>query len=269
MSEYIEIEPGVRVFAQIEGEGKPIVLVHGWALNHEMWKYQVPYLKNHGYQVVAIDLRGFGDSDKPHQRYTYKTWADDLGKVIEALNLQNATLVGYSIGGAIAMYYITTRADPRVEKLVLVSAAGPYMTCSLENMADHWACFGRDPIFFDGLVFLIVNQKDEYAIRQFYNNMLLGMEPEDFQWIQRMLQSGSPEALVGGLEEMRDKDLRDNLREVSVPTRIVSGLTDTLVPVALAEVQHRLIAGATLTHLQAGHGLFFEQKDQLNRELAW
>jgi pimeloyl-ACP methyl ester carboxylesterase len=124
----IEVENGVKIFAQVQGEGKPIVLIHGWGLNHEMWNAQIPYLTEHGYKAVAVDLRGFGNSDKPVAVYDYDTWANDIGKVLEALDLQNVTLVGYSIGGAISMYYAATRSDPHVEKLALVAAAGPCVT---------------------------------------------------------------------------------------------------------------------------------------------
>jgi non-heme chloroperoxidase len=268
MDKYVDVD-GAKVFVQIEGEGKPIVLVHGWALNHEMWKFQIPYLKDNGYQVVAVDLRGFGNSDKPPAGYTYETWANDLGTVIERLGLQNATLVGYSIGGAIAMYYVTTRVDPRIERLALVAAAGPYMSWSLANVLYNWRCRHHRK-FWDGLIFLISSEQHDYAFHQFYEGAFPRMiEVEDVEWIQRMFESASAQALIGGLEELRDKDFRKNLGKIDVTTRIIGGRTDPLVPFTLVEEQQSLIADATLTMLLGGHGLFFEQADKLNRELNW
>lgn len=264
----INVAPGVNVFAQVEGKGKPIVLIHGFALTHDMWRNQVPYLKKHGYQVVAIDLRGFGNSDKPQKGYTYETWANDLGKVLEELESQNVTLVGFSLGGAIAMNYVTTRADPRIEKLVLVAAGGPYMSWRWKNVLTKWRCrhhYG----FWDWLISLIKTEQYDDVLHQLYDSMFLGKEPKEFEWIHGMLEAGSPEALVGGLEELRDKDLRENLREIRIPTRIISGWTDGLVPFTLAGHQHRLIADSRLTRLWAGHGLFFQKVAELNRELAW
>jgi len=258
---------GARIWVHIEGKGKPMVLVHGFALTHDMWRYQIPYLKN-SHQVVAIDLRGFGKSDQPKERYTYKTWADDLDTVLKELQLQNVTLVGFSMGGAIAMYYMTTRPAPPVEKLVLVAAAGPYMSYDLGNAADHWPC-GHVRAFWDALIDLLDHERDYEAILQFYDGVLLPLERGKFRWIQGMFKSSSHCALKGGLEEIRDKDLTKEWSGIYVPTKIIGGLTDSLVPSTLVEEQQILIDDSTLpTMLAGGHGIFFEQPDELNRALT-
>ncbi|MGA7076055.1 MAG: alpha/beta hydrolase [Halobacteriota archaeon] len=263
----IDVEGG-KLFVRIEGDGTPIVLVHGFALNHQMWKYQVPYLTTKGYKVVAIDLRGFGNSSEVQGAYAYDTWAKDISTVIDALQLQHVTLVGFSLGGAIAMHYVTTRADPRIERLALVAAAGPYLTCGWDNIMEHWACFGRDPVIFDRLIDLINDRAYYQPILQIYDSELLRAQPADFQWVQDMLQSNCPDALIGALEEMRDKDLKKNLGEINVPTTIVGGWTDLLVPPGLIEEQKSLIANASCKMVVGGHGLFFEQVDELNRALT-
>jgi len=263
----IKVAPDVNVFAQVEGKGKPIVLVHGFALNHNMWRNQVPYLKEHGYRVVAIDLRGFGNSDQPQGKYDYETWANDLGKVLDQLESRNITLVGYSMGGAIATYYMTTRPDPPVERLVLVAAAGPYMSFDRNTAADHWPC-GHVRTFFDGLIDLLNEEKDYEAILQFYDGVLLPLERGDFQWIQGMFKSSSLHALIGGLEEMRDKDRTEEWREIRVPTKIIGGWIDTLVPWTLVEEQSLITDTTQPTMLEGGHGIFFEQAGELNRALT-
>ncbi|MGZ4881898.1 MAG: alpha/beta fold hydrolase [Halobacteriota archaeon] len=142
----VKVAPRVKMFAEVVGRGKPMVLVHGFGLDHRMWKYQIPYLKNNGYHVVSIDLRGFGDSKNMPASYTYDTWANDLGKAIDKFERRNVTLVGYSLGGAIAMHYMATHDDPPVKRLALVAAAGPYMTWSREDVLERLASYSGDLI---------------------------------------------------------------------------------------------------------------------------
>lgn len=315
----VKVARGVKMFAEVVGEGKPMMLVHGFGLDHRMWRYQIPYLIRHGYHVVSIDLRGFGDSKNMPASYTYDTWADDLAKAIDKFDRDDVTLVGYSLGGAIAMHYLTAYDTPPVGRLALVAAAGPYMTWSREsvlqrlasysggliggavetvwyfwtfqwdrmleaatrtgamlanqmlldsgNILDHWSCLGRDAIFFDTLIGLIEGGASTQLIPQIYGDEALTAEA-DFEWIQDMLQSSSPEALIGGLEEMRDQDLKRSLKHITVPTTIVGGTIDLLVPLWLIAEQLMLIKGATLAMVIGGHGLFFEQIDAVNRALA-
>ncbi|MGZ4946372.1 MAG: alpha/beta fold hydrolase [Halobacteriota archaeon] len=265
----VKVAPDVKVFVQVDGVGKPIVLVHGFALNHDMWRNQVLYLTNRGYRVIRVDLRGFGNSDKPedNENYTYNVWANDLGKVIKKAGAPKVTLVGFSLGGAIASYYTTTRRKPGVEQLVLAAAAGPYMSFTLENAWDHWHC-GHICTFFDALIDLVNDEKYYESVIQFYGGVLLPLEPEIFQWFQDMFKLSSKEALLGALHELRNQDLRDQWRKIRAPTRIVGGWTDSLVPFKLVEEQTDLIAGSKPPiMLIGGHGIFFEEADEFNRAL--
>lgn len=105
MSHKIKSVSGVNISVEDIGTGKPIVFIHGWPVNHKMFEYQFTELPKHGYRCVGIDLRGFGDSDKPWDGYQYDTMADDVKAVLDTLNLQNVTLVGFSMGGAISSIY--------------------------------------------------------------------------------------------------------------------------------------------------------------------
>jgi len=319
VAEPVKVGPGVKMFAEVVGSGKPMVLVHGFGLDHRMWKYQIPYLKNHGYHVVSIDLRGFGDSKNMPASYTYDTWANDLGKAIDKFERSDVTLVGYSLGGAIAMHYMASHDNPPVTRLALVAAAGPYMTWSRDsvvqrlatynggliaglaegflsfltlrwdniltaatrtgtllanqmlldvgNVLDHWSCLGRDAIFFDTLIGLIEGGASPQLIPRIYGDEALSAEA-DFELIEDMLQSSSPEALIRALAEMRDQDLKRSLQEITVPTTIVGGTMDLLVPPWLIAEQLMLIEGAKLSMVIGGHGLFFEQTNAVNRALA-
>jgi len=260
----IDVEPGVKVFAQIEGEGKPIVLIHGWYLNHDMWKFQIPHLTAHGYQAIAIDLRGFGQSSKPQTGYDYKTWANDIEKVITALDLQHVTLAGYSIGGAISMYYLSTRTDPRIEKLALVAAAGPCVTIRQDNPR------GLPSQFFDEAISLINLGQYTDAFQLFQNITFPTASPPMIQWIEDMFRSASQQALIGGLTEMRDQNLKMDLLKIGIKTRIFHGFWDLFVSNALANEQASLITGSIRRWFwTSGHGLFFEEADKLCRELDW
>jgi pimeloyl-ACP methyl ester carboxylesterase len=328
VSDPVKVAPGVNMFAEVVGSGEPIVLVHGFGLDHRMWQYQIPYLTSRGYHVVAVDLRGFGESSNMPASYTYDTWAKDLGKAIDKFERDDVTLVGYSLGGAIAMHYMTMHRNPPVERLALIAAAGPYMTWSKEGVLErmaiygltpvagfvgtganvigrlfnldifgavdeaiigvsktvamltgqtlsavqdilrHWACVGRDPIFFDALIDLIAMGASPQLIPRIYANGAILAEPTVVQWIEDMLQSSSPEALIGALEEMRDQDLQNSLKNIAVPTTIVGGMLDVLVPPWLIAEQFIMIQGADYRTVPGGHGLFFEWADALNRELA-
>jgi pimeloyl-ACP methyl ester carboxylesterase len=101
----VNVAKDVNLYVQDWGKGKPIVLIHGWPLSHRMWEYQAAGIVNHGYRVVAVDLRGYGYSDKPWEGNDYDTWANDIGKVIKDRNLRDVTLAGFSMGGAIVMHY--------------------------------------------------------------------------------------------------------------------------------------------------------------------
>ncbi|MFH0343795.1 MAG: alpha/beta fold hydrolase [Chromatiales bacterium] len=94
VSRYVEVKPGVRIYVEDTGVGKPVVFVHGWPFDHRQFEYQFNELPKHGYRCIALDLRGFGKSDKPYARYDYDAFADDVSAVLEALELEDVTLVG-------------------------------------------------------------------------------------------------------------------------------------------------------------------------------
>ena len=145
---YVEVAPGVRLFVQDWGphSGKPIVLLHGWPSNHLIFETQSVALARRGYRVVAIDMRGFGQSDQPWDGNDYDTWASDIGAVLAALDLREVTLAGYSMGGAIVMHYVATHHDNRVARLALLAAAGPCLLVKPDNPQ------GLPPQVFDGIL---------------------------------------------------------------------------------------------------------------------
>ena len=121
MSNKIEGRNGVKINVEdLGGAGNPVVFIHGWPVNHNMFEYQFTELPKHGYRCIGIDLRGFGDSDKPWDGYNYDTMADDAKVVLDTLNIENAALVGFSMGGAIAIRYMARHKGTHIKKLALL-----------------------------------------------------------------------------------------------------------------------------------------------------
>lgn len=126
--EYITVEKNVKLHVTDLGEGKPVVLIHGWPLSDAMYEYQYHFLVDKGYRVIGITLRGFGKSDKPYGAYNYDVYAQDIKAVLDRLDINDATLGGFSMGGAISIHYVAKYNSARVSKLALFGAAAPVWT---------------------------------------------------------------------------------------------------------------------------------------------
>jgi pimeloyl-ACP methyl ester carboxylesterase len=277
------MKDGTKIYAQVEqgggkGHSTPVVLIHGWGFCHLMWDTQINYLKDHGHPVVAIDLRGFGNSDESKTGYSYQTWARDIGEVMTQLGMHDdVTLAGYSMGGAIAMYYVANGISPSVKRLVLIAAAGPCMQLG--------PCpYGHMPFAFDWGISLInlipfperfiASYPREMAFRWLLD-MAFGLRSPptrswEYRWLYVMFASASKEALIGGIKEIRNQNLTTSLSTINIPTRILHGKLDLFANPGLATLQYTKIA-AQLKDLfwceRSGHGLFFEQADKLNEKL--
>src|SRR5688500_14655970 len=127
-AEYIEVEPNVRLHVSDFGEGKPVVLIHGWPLSDAMYEYQYAALIQKGFRVIGITLRGFGLSDKPAGKYDYDVFADDIKVVLDKLKIEGATIGGFSMGGATVIHYVAKYNGAHVSKLALFGAAAPVWT---------------------------------------------------------------------------------------------------------------------------------------------
>jgi pimeloyl-ACP methyl ester carboxylesterase len=259
----VDVGHGVRLFVQDWGTGKPIVFIHGWPFSHRQFEYQMVPLALRGFRVVGVDLRGFGYSDKPWTGHDYDTWAADVARVLAAFDLRDVTLAGFNMGGAIAMHYAATLNDPRVTRLALLAAAGP----SLAQRPDHPRGVPREQL--DGMV--RTEALDRARFKRQFGAQLFHKEvsAELARWLERIGLEASARASLRGLEELRDRDLRGELRGIRVPVRIFHGVHDQVVPFALGEEQAQLIRGATLVRFEdSGHALFYEERDKLTEELA-
>ncbi len=248
----IDVDNGTKIYVDIVGTGKPILFIHGWLFPGRIFDYQKVSVAQKGYCALSIDLRGFGESDKPGG-YDYDTWCKDIGKVIKELGLSDVTMVGYSMGGAIAAHYCATRNNPRITKLILLSSAAPSAARAAEDKTRY-----------DGYIQSMVSDQAQ-AVSDFSKNLFnTPISDEYAQWLISMGKDASLQACVRGLEELRDRDLGTELEQITVPTLICHGKHDKIMPVWMAKEQKRLIKDSMLVRFrESGHGLFWDEKDNL------
>jgi non-heme chloroperoxidase len=264
--DFLQIAPDISLHLRDWGDGRPIVFIHGWPLSHEMWEYQFNALPQQGYRCVAVTLRGFGRSSQPWGEHNYDVWAADVQKVLAALDLRDAALVGFSMGGAIALRYAAAHnADARVTRLALCGAAAPCFT----QRDGFPAGAPRDTV--DGFLAACRSDRpkllDDFGKTVFKSNSA-GNAPIR-AWLYSLAMQASPHATAAGLVALRDADLRDDMAQVNIPTLILHGPADKVCPFPLAEALAAGIAGAQLVRFESsGHALFYEQRDKFNHELA-
>ncbi|MDR3561163.1 MAG: alpha/beta hydrolase [Negativicutes bacterium] len=258
---YIEVEKGVHVFVEDLNRhaDETIFFIHGWPANHQMFEYQLDQLPHCGVRCVAMDIRGFGKSDKPWDGYCYDRLADDVRCVIDALCLNNITLLGFSVGGAIAARYMARHSGYGVSKLALVSAAVPLFT--------------KRPDYPYSLPVAEVNQliKQTYAdrpkmIADFGDKFFASNLSCEFKnWFNSLGLAASGRATAAVAIALRDEDLRCDIEQINVPTTIFHGIHDKVVAFANAEETHRHIPGSTLIPFHySGHGLVIDELDKFN-----
>ncbi len=265
MEYYITVEPDVKIYVEDlnpEGE-KTILFIHGWPANHKLFEYQFDKLPKKGYRCIGVDIRGFGNSDKPWNGYCYDRLSDDIRCVVEALKLRNFTLAGHSVGGAISIRYMARHNGYGVSKLALMAAAAPSFT--------------KRPDFPYGLTKEDVNK----IIKETYNDrpkMLQGFGDMFFfqhitgpfeDWFFQLGLQAAGWSTAKLAESLRDESLFSDLLKIHVPTLILHGIHDKVCPFPLAEAQKEGIKNSKLIPFEnSGHGLFWEQRDKLNKELT-
>ena len=262
--EYIKIESNVYLHIRDWGQGKTIVFIPGWPLSLEMFEYQFSQLPRHGYRCIGITMRGFGKSSKPWGEYNYDVFADDIKKVLEALNLREVTLAGHSMGGAIALHYMARHKNERVSKLALFGAAAPSFT------KRQGFPYGLDSSAVDS--FIESCRTDRAKLNENFGKIFFRSEnavsPKLGEWFHNMGMEASSLATEACLIALRDSDLREDLSRVKVPTAIFHSTQDKICLFELAEAMMSGIKGAKLIRFEnSGHGLFYEEKDKFNSEI--
>ena len=263
-AEYIEVEPNVKLHITDAGNGPIIVLIPGWPLSDEMYEYQYNDLINHNFRVIGITLRGFGKSDKPFGSYDYETHAIDINRVLDQLDVKNATLCGFSMGGAIAAWYVSLFGTMRVSKLVLAGAATPSWT----QREDFPYNIPKSDV--DDLISL--NNTDRPKLLSNFAKIFSATETTlndgIGNWLTAINLSASSYATGKCLMALRDTDLRNILTKIEIPTLIMHGKKDKICSFDLAEQTKKLIQNAQLIAFEkSGHSLFLEETRKFNSEL--
>ena len=262
--EYIEVEKNVKLHVIDLGQGEPVVLIHGWPLNNEMYEYQYQYLVEKGFRVIGISLRGFGKSDRPYGKYDFDTFSDDIKVVLEKLKIEQATLGGFSMGSAVTLHFVTKYKGAHIKKLALFGATGP-----------SWKQREGYPygITDQGAADLIQQTKTsrEHLVAGFgkaFEGQEGGLSPASIKWLESINLNASPYATTQAITALRDLDLRAALSKINMPVAIFHGVNDKLCDFAQAEQLHKAIKGSYLVRFEkGGHGFFLEEMDKFNAEL--
>ncbi len=258
----------ISIYYEDRGSGKPVVLIHGWPLDGGSWERQSFALLAAGYRVITYDRRGFGRSSAPSEGYDYNTMAGDLDKLIEALDLKDATIVGFSMGGGEVARYLGKYNQGRVTKAVFMSSIAPALRKDGSNPD------GVDPKIFDSIKEQI--EKDRFAFLEnfaamFYNHSLLSSTHTSdalLHHFQRIAGFSSYGAMLACVDAWLE-DFRDDLKGVQIPVLAIHGDSDKVVPMEASGARiPALIPQATLHVVEGGpHGINWTHATEVNKAL--
>jgi len=258
----------INLYYEDHGAGKPVVLIHGWPLSGQSWEKQTTALIAAGFRVIIYDRRGFGLSDKPASGYDYDTLAGDLHQLITRLDLRDVTLAGFSMGGGEVARYLGKYGSERVKKTAFIAAIPPFLLKTPDNR------LGVDGGVFEGIKQALAADRLAFLtafLANFYNVDVLGGKLISDQVVQaswNIASSASPKGTLDCVSAWLT-DFRKDLAAITVPTLVVHGDADRIVPLAAsAKRTHESIKGSQLVVLEgAPHGLNWTHADQLNRAL--
>ncbi|KAB8153453.1 alpha/beta fold hydrolase [Kordia sp. TARA_039_SRF] len=258
----------VDIYFEDHGHGQPVILIHGWPLSHRSWEQQVWAFVEAGFRCITYDRRGFGDSDAPWNSYDYSTLASDLNQIITQLDLKNAILVGFSMGGGEVVRYCTDYGTENIDKVALVSSIIPLVAKKDDNPS------GVPQEDLDGIMQAL--QNDRVGFLQNFHKNFYNYTQEDktvseaqlhYDW--SIAAYASPNATIKAAKAWAETDFRSELKNVNVPTLIVHGDADNIVPIETsAEQAAKGIENNTFKILKNGpHGLNITHKHELNEAL--
>ena len=266
---YLTVEDGTEIHYRDWGTGKPIVLIHGWPLNGEMWEKQATFLAEQGFRVITYDRRGFGMSSHPWGGYDYDTFAADLNALMEKLNLFDVTFVGFSMGGGEVARYLSTFGARRVSKAVLVSAVTPFLLKTADNPE------GIDQGKFDDIAFALRADRPaflkDFALKFFGRTaMFEAVSDGVLEWNQSMALTASLRSTLAAARAWSTTDFRTDLKRITIPVLLIHGTADVTVPIEISARKAVQMIPIARLHEYEGepHGLFITVADRLNKELV-
>lgn len=261
----VRVQAGVNLFVNdINPAGKKtIIFLHGWPADYRLFEYQYNVLPKQGFRCIGIDIRGFGHSDKPWSGYSYDCLSDDLFQVIRQLKLCNVTLLGHSTAGAIAIRYMARHKGYGVSKLVLCAAAAPSLIQS-PALPDGQPAEVVDTII-KGAYTDRPQMLRDFGDRFFHTKVT----PSLSDWLFDMGLRAASWSTIAIAKDWLVENTFSDMSKICVPTLIMHGIYDKVCPYALGEVQHAEIRGSKLIPFEnSGHGLFYDEIEKFNLELA-
>jgi non-heme chloroperoxidase len=264
----ITTRDGTQIYYKDWGSGQPVVFSHGWPLSSDAWEDQMIFLADHGYRCIAHDRRGHGRSSQPWEGNDMNTYADDLATLAEKLGLKNAIHVGHSTGGGEVARYIGSYGTKRVDKAVLIGAVPPLMLRTAANPN------GTPMEAFDQIRQAVLSDRSQFWKElsiPFYGANRPGAKVSqglrDSFWLQGML--AGHKAVYDCIKAFSETDFTEDLKKIDVPTLILHGDDDQIVPIQdSALLSSKIIKGALLKVIPgAPHGMCSTLKDYINTEL--
>lgn len=265
---YVTTADKTKLYVKDWGSGRPVILLHGWPLSSDSWDDQAMAIANAGYRAIAYDRRGFGRSSQPWTGYDYDTLTDDLAAVIEQTGAQDATLVGFSMGGGEVARYMSRHGGKGVVKAGLISSVVPYMLKTDDNpdgvpqsVFDEMAQGIKE----DRAKFFAGFFKDFFGVSMMSHSVSI----ETLEWARSQAMMASLKATLDCAKSFSSTDFRADLAAFRVPTLVIHGTSDKTVPIeASGRKAAKGIANAQFFEYDgAPHGLFASHKDLLTKDL--
>ncbi len=257
----------IELYYEDYGAGRPVVLIHGWPLSGRSWEKQIPVLLDAGFRVITYDRRGFGQSSRPSTGYDYDTLAADLNALMTKLDLREAALVGFSMGGGEVARYLGAFGSKRVSQAVFMSAIPPFLLKKPDNPD------GVDGSVFEGIMKSLAADRPAFLskfLREFYNADLLSEQAsEEIVKLSWNIAVGASPIATRDCVSAWLTDFRKDLAKIAVPVAVIHGDADRITPFeATGKRTYEAIKGSKLAVIAGGpHGLNWTHAEEVNRAL--